>query len=281
MTVWQSTFGGSSWTSSLVLSAKSTGYAVAADPADPAVVYAGGVQSSDQTALFKTVDGGEKWAALGQGIVSGIVRKIAVHPQAPLRVFVGSADGLFRSADSGQTWEKVISGEVREVLFDPALAADIYAAGATGIWRSRDFGATWEAFASDLEFENINSLAVDWSHGIFYAGAAAGGLYRKNISGMPYLYPPLDLRAVRHEVRSVLQREFVVHLSWKAHPQAINVAKYRIYLLTGNKKGLLAEISGEAREYLHRQVPAGGLMTYFVIPVDASGREGGTAYVSL
>jgi len=278
---WTSRDGGSSWTSSLVSAAKSTGYAVAGDPANPAVVYAGGVQSSDQAALFKSADSGAKWTALGQGIVSGVVRKIAVHPQAPLRVFVGTADGLFLSADAGQTWDKVMPGEVREVLFDPEVAADVYAAGAAGIRRSRDFGATWEAFGTDLEFTDISSLAVDWSQRIFYAGAAAGGLYRKNFLGAGYLYPPLELRGERQEVRSVLQRELLIRLSWKTDARATSLAKYRVYLLTGDKKTLLAEVGRDTREYWHRKVPAGSVFTYIVISVDSSGREGGSAYISL
>ena len=281
MTFWQSVNGGTFWTSSLVLSKKSTGHTVAADPTNAAVIYAGGVQASDQAALFKSVDEGQKWIALGQGVVSGVVRKIAVHPKAPLCLFVGTADGLFRSADAGQTWEKVMAGEVREVLFDPDLATDLYAAGAIGIWRSRDFGATWEAFAADLEFPNVNSLAVDWGQRVFYAGTAGGGLYRKNFSATGFLYPPVDLYGDRHEVRSVLLREYVVVLSWKAHAQATSVAKYRVYLVTGDKRTLLAEVGRDARQYYHRKASAEGPVTYCVISVDASGREGGSAFASL
>src|SRR6185436_12020398 len=74
-------------------------WALAVDPADPDIVYAGTVLG-----VFKSTDGGETWAASSRGLgPQGVwVRALLAVPGA---VYAGTQyNGLFKSTDGGQTW---------------------------------------------------------------------------------------------------------------------------------------------------------------------------------
>lgn len=72
----------------------------AASPADPKTMYA-----AVRDGLFKTMDGGATWKALGEAWRS--LAAVAVNPKDPNVVFAAAAEGvIFRSPDSGKTWER-------------------------------------------------------------------------------------------------------------------------------------------------------------------------------
>jgi len=259
----------------------SCGQTLAFESGNVSVIYAGGVKDNNKPILLKSLNGGTSWTALGQGTITGQVLKVAVHPQLPLCVVAGTTDSLYLSADGGATWGKVLNGETREALFDPDIPSDIYAAGATGVWRSRDLGVSWEAFSTDLDFQGLLSLAVNWSQRVFYAGTAGNGVRRKKFGETTFAYPPVNLKAAAHEVRSVLQREHIGELTWTDDSRNTDIAKYRIYLVTEAKRTLLGEVSGGTRRFLHRKISPGTMYSYSVTAVDRNGREGGGAFVSL
>ena len=85
---------------------------------DPDTIYAG----AEDAALFKTMDGGKTWqelaalrsakAHLWQPGAGGMcLHTILLHPTDPDRIYVAiSAAGVFRTDDSGKTWQPVNSG---------------------------------------------------------------------------------------------------------------------------------------------------------------------------
>lgn len=74
------------------------GFAVNA--ADPKVMYV-----AMRDGLFKSVDGGASWKAVGKGLKS--VAAVVVNPRRPEEVYAATADGvIFRSGDGGTTWDR-------------------------------------------------------------------------------------------------------------------------------------------------------------------------------
>ena len=86
----------------------------------------------------------DKWRVLGPG-GGGAQFNVAVSPLKPGLVFVASdMSGAYISHDYGSSWRMFnLLSAVRQFAFHPKSASTIYAAS-TGLWRSVDTGRTWE-----------------------------------------------------------------------------------------------------------------------------------------
>jgi photosystem II stability/assembly factor-like uncharacterized protein len=74
---------------------------------------------------------------------------VLVHPSSPEYVFAGTADGVMRSTDGGQTFRStdfpVAGRQVWSLLVDHAKPSRIYAgASPVELYRSEDWGASWQ-----------------------------------------------------------------------------------------------------------------------------------------
>jgi photosystem II stability/assembly factor-like uncharacterized protein len=100
-----------------------------------------------------TVDDGE----VRSGLEGLAVQCVAVDPQDPDRAFAGTFDdGAFRTADGGETWEKVGDGiphgRVLSVTVSPHVenGKSVVFVGTepSSVYRSSDDGASWEDLAA-------------------------------------------------------------------------------------------------------------------------------------
>ncbi len=158
--VWRSRDGGKTWCATMdALPGLSLG-AVALDPANPQVVYAGtgnlfdgGREFSKAIGIYKSIDGGETWNNLGRPLLENRGVSRIVLPTSGV-VMVGTVDGLYRSADGGLHFgsnapsfddgKPVLPGFITDILMDSATASIVYAAvNGSGVYRSTDGGATF------------------------------------------------------------------------------------------------------------------------------------------
>jgi photosystem II stability/assembly factor-like uncharacterized protein len=121
--LYKTTDGGKTWTN--VLSAGEwTGVTdVAMDPRDPDLLYAATwqhqrtvaalIDGGPESGIYRSVDGGETWERLTEGLPEGNMGKIglAISPQKPDVLYAAieldnTAGGVWRSANRGATWEK-------------------------------------------------------------------------------------------------------------------------------------------------------------------------------
>ncbi len=74
------------------------------------------------------------------------VNGFAVNPENPKVMFAAMRDGLFRSADAGESW-KAVAKELKTmaaVAINPKRADEVYAASENGrLYVSTDGGTTW------------------------------------------------------------------------------------------------------------------------------------------
>jgi photosystem II stability/assembly factor-like uncharacterized protein len=76
-----------------------------------------------------------------------LIRSVAIDPKTPQRVYAAGPAGLFRSDDSGQTWEKAsngLAGEPLAVTLNPAAPEIVFVVLLDGsVWQSTDSASTW------------------------------------------------------------------------------------------------------------------------------------------
>ena len=114
-----------------------------------------------QSGLYRMSDGNGGWELATDGLPEApAIRAIAVHPQKPEIVYVGTQNGPYRSADHGDHWEKVAIPDhglaVWSLLFHPRDANVMYAGyESCEIYRSDDIGETWSQLPVSVRFPEV------------------------------------------------------------------------------------------------------------------------------
>ncbi|MFA6481054.1 MAG: T9SS type A sorting domain-containing protein [Bacteroidales bacterium] len=173
--------------------------AVAFHPTDTATVYVGAPNGG----FWITHDGGRTWGSPSDKLPSMGVSAILVNPVTPNIILIGTGDrdggnsyglGVFRSEDSGLTWQpsntgmgNITIGMFAQPQSDPQL---VLAAGVGGIYKSVDGGQNWvrtspdQTYFQDIKFRPGSSR-------IAYATSNAG-FYRTEDSGDTWTLVPFS-----------------------------------------------------------------------------------------
>jgi len=199
--VYKTTDGGKTWNKILYVSPSTGAADVIMDPKDPNILYAsmwefrrsgwgfnsGGLNS----ALYKSIDGGQSWDKIHNGFPSGQLGRIAVA-LAPsdsnilysvLETEDATKNGLWKSTNAGQSWEHLNSDfglVVRPFYFsritvDPKDPDVVVKGGLSGSL-SRDGGKTFKNLGNMHSDIHDVTFAVNNSD-IMYSGTD-GGVYR-------------------------------------------------------------------------------------------------------
>lgn len=165
--------------------------AVALDPVNPAIVYAGtgevnpggGSVAYGGTGLYRSTDQGDTWTLLGLA-ASGSIGRIRIDPTDSQRIYVavmgdlwekGPDRGLYRTTDGGASWQKVLfvsdSTGVVDLVMRPDQPGTLFATawerirrpaayrygGITcGVYKSTDGGDTWALVGGGLPAPSVN-----------------------------------------------------------------------------------------------------------------------------
>ncbi|MBI4493880.1 MAG: hypothetical protein HY690_13900 [Chloroflexi bacterium] len=190
--VHRSADGGRTW--NLVL--RGFAAAIAIDPSNPNLVYAGGAPP-----IRKSTDRGLTWfdPQTGSRIQNVDILGVAVNPTTPSLLLAGGvteggSGGVFRSTDGGANWQQVLAltDGVNDVTFASATVAFLGAGTVgqdAGVWRSQDGGLTWQRTTAD-EFGNVvvhDVLANPLNAQTIYAGTSGRGVIRSTDGGDRWL----------------------------------------------------------------------------------------------
>lgn len=95
--------------------------------------------------VYRSDDGGETWSSFASKIPSNRCTRVLIHPQNPDQVYVSGSGGLHYSSNGGADWNTLLTGYVSDVLMDSTEPSLLYAGvWRQGVFRSRDSGRTWE-----------------------------------------------------------------------------------------------------------------------------------------
>ncbi len=147
---------------------------ITVDPHDSSRIYAG-----TQEGPYLSTDSGNSWSRLNFPHTDRQVWAIAVHPQNPRKLYVGTSPlGVFISEDAGGSFHAARGAELPEVAdmrgfrnrvmrfaFNPARPEEMYAAlEVRGVIRSADAGESWTDCSAHLialaEQEHLKSAII-------------------------------------------------------------------------------------------------------------------------
>jgi len=199
--VFKTTDGGATWKKILYVN-QSTGCAdLAIDPKNPNIIYASMWEfrrtgwsfnsGGNNSALYKSIDGGENWEKIHNGFPEGKLGRLAIaiansNPDVIYTVIEAEKDekkGLYKSTDAGESWKQMNNDfgiTVRPFYFsrlvvDPKDENIIIKGGLSGSI-SKDGGKTFK----DLGFmhSDIHDAIFDIKNSdVLYVGTD-GGVYR-------------------------------------------------------------------------------------------------------
>ena len=156
--VWKSTDGGINWTPLTDYQESLAMGAIAIDPANTRIIYAGTGEATYSGAsyygrgLLKSTDAGNTWKHITNGLPeSTYFSRLKIRPghSNELIAALGSG-GLYKSTDYGNSWTVLFNNPFQDVIFSPTGDTVYALSGASGIKRSIDGGDTFESFGSGL-----------------------------------------------------------------------------------------------------------------------------------
>lgn len=218
--------------------------ALAMDPKNPNVLYAGTGEANSSAdsypgvGIYRSSNGGKSWTLWADRRKAAIPARIGVlvvDPKDPNTLWLGGVayspqdpQGLYRSADGGRTWKQVKVGTLEEcwcrsIVLDPQDPNTIYV-GLTarsvfdGIYRSRDRGNTWQRLTAGLppgdQIDRIALAVAPSDPRVLYAQISTMrsghlGLFKSAAAGDHWIDVSGD--AFRHERQMQYNNVVVVH----------------------------------------------------------------------
>ncbi|MBK7383595.1 MAG: hypothetical protein IPI81_09705 [Flavobacteriales bacterium] len=132
--LWRSTNGGSNW-EALFTDLPSMGVSgIAIDTIGDGIIYiaTGDGDGSDtySAGVLKSLDNGATWVPTGLNwniSQSRTTRALRMNPNDPTNLYCASSNGLYRTVNSGDTWQQMNSGSFRDVEFMPGDTTLVFA----------------------------------------------------------------------------------------------------------------------------------------------------------
>ena len=203
-------------------------FTLAADPTRPERVLAG----MDGGGIGRSGDAGRTWRMFGDGLASPQINLIAVHPALGRLVYAaGEGHYLHRSVNDGRTWTRLPLTGIRVLALDPRDTNAVWAGTPGGLFRSADRGNTWQRIQANLPANyGVRALAVDQADPrriyLGIPGAGGAGFWVSENGGRSWTRRsptvPAVLYADLHAARTVyfqrgpaLQRSRDAGLTWE------------------------------------------------------------------
>jgi photosystem II stability/assembly factor-like uncharacterized protein len=109
------------------------------------------------------------------GLDGQVVTALVASHVDPSRLYAGTEAGVFRSIDSGRSWDptadELPAGAIRALAPHPTDSAILYAGTSTGVFRTEDAGASWIESSTGMAPGAVLQLAIDpatpetiWAH---------------------------------------------------------------------------------------------------------------------
>ncbi len=265
------------------------------DPADSNIMYvaAWSVQSPHSDGdLFRSKDAGHTWEVL-PGMHGKSIRALALAASDSKTLVAGALDGVFRSRDQGDHWERISPADHREIknvesiAIDPVNPAVIYAGTWHLPWKTEDGGKSWHSIKTGvIDDSDVFSIMINPASPAVVYMSACSGIYKsttggqmfRKIQGIPYsarrtralLMDPTDANVLYAGTTEGLWKSADSGATWKRMTPAntivnavlVDPRRPQRVLLATDRSGVLASDDGGANfaasnhGFTHRRVAA-------------------------
>jgi photosystem II stability/assembly factor-like uncharacterized protein len=189
--------GGRSWEKVLFVDEDTGVSDLAMDPQDPGTLFAAAYQrrrtahgfsgGGPGSGIFRSMDGGETWERLSEGLPSGEMGRIGldIYRRDGNLVYAiveagGGRQGVYRSTDRGDSWEHLSTTNNRPMYYsqirvDPSDPDRIYAGG-SDLWMSTDGGRNFANDAAEGVHLDHHAIWIDPNNSDNIVIAGDGGI---------------------------------------------------------------------------------------------------------
>ena len=162
---------------------------MAFDPQNSKNIFVSAWSVQDQNAgdIFRTRNGGKDWEAL-PGMHGKSVRAMAVSASDNKVIVAGALDGVYRSSDGGNNWQRISSNDgvvknIESIAVDPKDPNVVYAGTWHLAWKTSDGGANWQHINKGMiDDSDVFSIIVSSANPSEVFASACSGIY-KSVSG--------------------------------------------------------------------------------------------------
>ena len=190
--LYESTDGGQSWHRLAKLS-EEDGFvldSIVVDRQNPSTLYVGAWKNSDNGGVWISHDAGHTWTE-NPGLKGQPVHALVQAVSDPQTLFAGTLTGVFRSSDSGATWQQISPVGDREIHEVESLAVDpkndeiVYAGTWHLPWKTTDGGRVWHNIKQGLIVDSdVFSIIIDPVRTRTVYLSACSGIYKSEDAGL-------------------------------------------------------------------------------------------------
>lgn len=164
--------------------------ALAVDPSDSKRYFAAlSAEHSAYGGVWTSADGGKSWT-LFQDMTGVSAESLAVWPANPKIIVAGTRQGVWRTTNGGEKWERISrpwNHEMRTitaVAIDPRDSNIIYAGTPHLPWKTPDGGQTWNSIHQGmLDDSDVFSIFIDPERPASLLASACSGIYKSETKG--------------------------------------------------------------------------------------------------
>jgi photosystem II stability/assembly factor-like uncharacterized protein len=207
--LYKTTDGGKTWKKVLEISENTGVNDIVMDPRNPDVLYASSEQrrrhvftkigGGPETAIYKSVNGGESWDKLTSGLpgdpMGGI--GLAISPVNPDIVYAiiestPESKGFYRSVDRGASWQKMSDHSAQgqyynEIFCDPKNADKVYSVE-TISHVTTDGGKSWKTISNNKRHVDDHAMWIDPDDPTHFLIGGDGGIYETFDDGKEFIF---------------------------------------------------------------------------------------------
>ncbi len=159
------------------------------DPRDSKTLYVAAHRHKEAGGFFKSTDGGHRWRESSE-LKNEALHSLTQSESNPNVLIAGTFNGMFRSDNSGDTWQQLPTFNtpglvhVESLAIDPRTTNTIYA----GTWhlpyKSNDGGQTWRSIKNGIiDDSDIFAIDIDPRDPNHVIASACSGIYETKNGG--------------------------------------------------------------------------------------------------